>query len=85
MNDNRPLGLAYCSFSSTEGADEITFCSLYICLYCRKAAELVISAIFVSLCGYEMYKQVKAYGWKMQWRFFAIVFMATSLISTDIK
>lgn len=54
-------------------------CTLLI--YSSKAVELLISAIFVGLCGYELYKQVKAYGWKMQWRFFAIVFMITSLLS----
>lgn len=30
-------------------------------------------------CCYELYKQIKAYGWKFEWRFFAIVLMFASL------
>lgn len=44
---------------------------------------MAISGIFVALCLYELYKQVKAYGWKFEWRFFTILFMITSLLGNS--
>lgn len=51
-------------------------------IYPRKTCELLISLAFIIACCYEQYRQIKAYGWKLQWRFFAIVFMASSLLGT---